>query len=109
MPAMTLTLTTLLALASSAQAERPAEPAPTKPAQLGICVLCHGEDGRSRTPVAPNLAGQNAAYMERALQRFQSGRRDGDGMNAVARVLGADDIRELAAWYAAQPCAGAQP
>lgn len=103
---MTLTLTTLLALAASTHTEVPAAAAPTKPAQLGICVLCHGEDGHSRTPVAPNLAGQNAAYMERALRRFQTGQREGDGMNAVARVLSADDIRELAAWYAAQPCGG---
>ncbi len=106
MPAMTLTLTTLLALAASTHTEAPAAAAPTKPAQLGICVLCHGEDGHSRTPVAPNLAGQNAAYMERALHRFQTGQREGDGMNAVARMLSPDDIRELAAWYAAQPCGG---
>lgn len=108
MPGMTLTLTTLLALAASSHAPVPAAAVRAKPAQLGICVLCHGEDGRSRTPVAPNLAGQNAAYMERALHRFQTGQRDGDGMNAVARVLTPDDIRELAEWYATQPCASPQ-
>lgn len=82
--------------------------APVRPAKIEICALCHGEDGRSRTPVAPNLAGQNMAYMERALHRYQTGQRDGDGMNAVARSLSAEDIAELVAWYAAQPC-GAQP
>lgn len=108
---MSLAMTLLAVAASVAQPpqESGTSAVPAKPTQLGICVLCHGEDGRSRTPVAPNLAGQNAAYMERSLHRFRTGQRDGDGMNAVARVLSDDDIRALAAWYAAQPCVGPQP
>lgn len=108
---MSLVFSLLAVAASVATAQPQAELSapPAKPAQLGICVLCHGEDGRSRTPVAPNLAAQNAAYMERSLRRFQTGQRDGDGMNAVARMLSDEDIRELAAWYAAQPCVGPLP
>jgi len=82
---------------------------PARPAKLEICALCHGEDGRAKTPVAPNLAGQNAAYMERALHRYRTGQRDGDGMNALVRSLTPEEVSELVAWYAAQPCLGPQP
>jgi len=83
--------------------------APTRPAKLDICALCHGEDGRAKTAVAPNLAGQNAAYMERALHRYRTGQRDGDGMNALVRALSPEEITELVTWYAAQPACGPQP
>lgn len=77
---------------------------PVRPAKVDICAVCHGETGYAVVPVAPNLAGQRADYMQRALRKFRSGQRDGDGMNAVARTLSDADIIELSTWFAAQGC-----
>lgn len=72
------------------------------PAKLGLCVACHGEDGRSRTPAAPHIGGQNEAYLVWALTQYRQGRREGDVMSAVAGSLNAQDVETLAAWYARQ-------
>jgi cytochrome c553 len=76
--------------------------APTRPAKLGLCVACHGEDGRSRTPAAPHIGGQNEAYLVWALTQYRQGRREGDVMSAVAGSLNAQDVEALAAWFARQ-------
>jgi cytochrome c553 len=76
--------------------------APPRPAKLGLCVACHGEDGRSRTPAAPHIGGQNEAYLVWALTQYRQGRREGDVMSAVAGSLNAQDVEMLAAWYARQ-------
>lgn len=92
-------------LGSLALAAATATPAmPPRPAKVEICAVCHGETGHAVVPVAPNLAGQRADYMQRALHKFRSGQRDGDGMNAVARSLSDADIIELTNWFAAQGC-----
>lgn len=75
---------------------------PSAPAKLGLCVACHGEDGRSRTPAAPHIGGQNEAYLIRALTQYREGRREGDIMSSVANTLSVNDIEALAAWYARQ-------
>lgn len=80
-------------------AERPALQAPAK---IGLCVSCHGADGRSRTPAAPHIGGQNEAYLVWALTQYREGRREGDVMSSVAGTLSAMDIEAMAAWYARQ-------
>lgn len=72
------------------------------PAQLERCVACHGIDGRSRTPVAPHIGGQNEAYLVWALNQYREGRREGDVMDHVSVVLSRKDIEALAHWYARQ-------
>ncbi|HEX5755354.1 MAG TPA: cytochrome C, partial [Arenimonas sp.] len=37
-----------------------------KPAKLGLCVACHGVDGRSRAPGTPHINGQDRLYLQRA-------------------------------------------
>ena len=74
----------------------------TPPGKLGLCVACHGEDGRSRSPEAPHIGGQNRAYLIRALQQYRDGTRGTGPMTAVAGVLKPADIEALAAWYARQ-------
>jgi len=51
----------------------------------------------------PNLAGQKAAYLEAQLKALKEGTRKAPVMNAIAGQLGADDIANVAAYYAAQP------
>jgi cytochrome c553 len=79
------------------------------PAKLGLCEACHGVDGRSRTPAAPHIGGQNEAYLIWALNQYREGRREGDVMSSVAGTLGQRDIEALARWYAAQTWPAQQP
>ena len=65
------------------------------------CEVCHGLDGLSKVPEAPNIAGQNENYMIEQLNAFKSGERKNDMMSMVAPMLSADDINNLAAYYAA--------
>jgi cytochrome c553 len=65
------------------------------------CQACHGLDGMSKLPDAPNLAGQPAPYLERELRAYRSGARRSEVMSVAARTLSDADIRDLAAYYAA--------
>lgn len=75
---------------------------PMPPTKIDLCTACHGTDGRSRTPAAPHIGGQNEAYLVWALTQYREGRREGDVMNSVIDVLSRTDIEELARWYARQ-------
>lgn len=80
-------------------------PEPPRPAQLGLCAACHGEDGHARIPGAPNLAGQSPAYLLQALRAYRSGQRKVPVMRAAAGPLTDKNMQALARWYAAQsPC-----
>ncbi len=76
---------------------------PPRPAKLGLCVACHGEDGVGRTPGTPHLGGQDRAYLATALAAYRSGERRHVPMTSLANTLQPADIQALAAWYAAQP------
>jgi cytochrome c553 len=65
------------------------------------CEACHGLDGTSRLPEAPNLAGQVVPYLIGQLQAFKSGARKNDVMSVMAATLSPQDIEDLAAYYAA--------
>lgn len=82
-----------------------------RPAKLGLCMACHGDDGTSRTPGTPHLGGQDRLYLERALGDYRSGKRQHVPMTSLANSLQPADIEALTAWYAAQPgfAAGAAP
>lgn len=95
---LALLLTTLLAGATP----QPAPAAETAPAKIGLCVACHGSDGRSRMPAAPHIGGQNEAYLVWALTQYREGRREGDVMNSVIGVLNRRDIEALSRWYSRQ-------
>ncbi|WP_051361701.1 c-type cytochrome [Solimonas soli] len=74
--------------------------------QLQACANCHGPEGRGAAPRYPPLAGQQAGYLVNALKEWRSGARHTDPsgqMPSIARALDDDDIRALAAYFAAQP------
>ena len=73
------------------------------PASAASCSGCHGADGNSVVPNFPNLAGQHAAYIEKQLKDFREGYRKDATMAPFAKSLTDADIKELAAFYAAQP------
>jgi len=64
-----------------------------------MCQMCHGIDGISKMPTAPNLAGDSALYLEAQLKAFRSGKREGETMSLMAKQLSDADIANLAAWY----------
>ena len=66
-----------------------------------MCQACHGLDGLSKTPDAPNIAGQIEPYLVTQLQAFKSGLRKSDAMSVVAPSLSDKDIEDLAAYFAA--------
>lgn len=65
------------------------------------CSGCHGKDGISRDPEAPNLAGQSAIYLEKQLVDYKKGARQDRRMSLIAQTLQIEQIKDLAAYYAA--------
>ncbi|MBE0529906.1 MAG: cytochrome c [Rhodospirillales bacterium] len=63
------------------------------------CVTCHGLDGISRMPDAPNLSGQIPEYLALQLRAYKSGERRHPVMNVIAKPLSDEDIDDLATWY----------
>jgi cytochrome c553 len=68
-----------------------------------ICQACHGLDGNSPTPDYPKLAGQYPDYLAKALRDYKSGARKNPIMAGMAGALTANDIDNVAAYYASQP------
>jgi cytochrome c553 len=66
-----------------------------------VCAVCHGVDGLSKIPEAPNLAGQNENYLVEQLKAFKSGERKNEMMSVVSQNLSDDDIANLASYYSA--------
>ena len=65
------------------------------------CSACHGKNGLSRDPEAPNLAGLSALYIEKSLVDYQKGARHDRRMSLIAQGLKKSQIKDLAAWYSA--------
>jgi cytochrome c553 len=65
-----------------------------------VCQACHGLDGLSKNPEAPNLAGQVESYMVKSLRDYRSGERKHEAMNIVAKDLSDEDVANVAAYYA---------
>jgi cytochrome c553 len=70
-----------------------------------VCQACHGVDGNSATADFPKLGGQYPDYLAKALRDYKSGHRKNPIMAGFAQPLSAQDIENLAAYYAAQPAA----
>ena len=63
------------------------------------CSACHGKLGLASDPEVPNLAGQSAYYVEKALNDYRSGAREDRRMTLMAESLTDEAIDDLAAWY----------
>jgi cytochrome c553 len=68
-------------------------------AKATACAACHGIDGMSKLPEAPNLAGQTEEYLVKALNDFRSGERKNEMMSMMAKTLSDADVANLAAYY----------
>lgn len=85
--------------ASLVLAAVPAFAADAAPPQAAQCFACHGSDGLSKMPDAPNLAGQNESYLVKALKDFRSGKRENEMMSLMAKNLSDQDINTLAHYF----------
>ena len=92
-PVIALAATALLSAANAAE----------KPARLGLCASCHGENGHATAPTMPNLAGQNLDYLRSAVRQYQSGARDVPAMRAALGMIDAAELERVLAWYAQAP------
>jgi cytochrome c553 len=90
----------VLAFATAAHA---ADPEAGKAKVATVCAACHGANGVSVSDTIPNLAAQRTGYLESQLKALKDGSRKNAIMNAIAAQLSADDIANVAAWFAAQP------
>jgi len=72
-----------------------------------VCAACHGANGVSVSDSIPNLAAQREAYLAAQLRALKDGTRKSPVMNAIAAQLSADDIANVAAFFASQPGAPA--
>ena len=88
-------LSVALALSPAAVAGDPA----AGKAKARACINCHGLDGVSRMPDAPNLSGQIPDYLALQLRAYKTGERRHPVMNVVAKPLTDQDIDDLATWY----------
>ena len=84
-------------------AARPSEAGDLKAgrAKALMCQACHGLDGLSKVPDAPNIAGQTEPYLVAQLQAYKSGGRKNEAMSLVAPPLSDKDIEDLAAYFSA--------
>jgi cytochrome c553 len=71
------------------------------PSGAPACAQCHALNGVSDGSGAfPRIAGQSAYYLAKQLRDFTSGVRVNANMTPVAGALSADDIADVAAYYA---------
>lgn len=66
------------------------------------CSRCHGPKGNSTDERFPILAGQDEAYLVKAMRLFHAGERANEMMYAMSFLMSESDIRKLAAYYARQ-------
>ncbi len=93
------------AIALSPMAAMAAGDAAAGQSKAMVCAACHGQDGKAMIPTYPNLAGQNAPYLEMALKGYRSQERTGlqaTLMYGMAANLSDQDIADLAAYYSSK-------
>jgi len=71
------------------------------PPGASSCSGCHPASTGVETPVK-RLNGQDAAQIVAAVAAFRSGERPATVMNRIAKGFTDDEIKAIAAWYAAQ-------
>jgi cytochrome c553 len=94
----------LAAGASAALAQQPPQGnADAAKSKISMCIGCHGIPGyKTAYPEVyhvPKIAGQQAAYLMRALQAYKSGERWHPSMRGIAASLSDQDMADLAAYY----------
>lgn len=69
---------------------------------IAACVSCHGAAGNSTIVQNPKLSGQPEAYLVKQLTEFKGPARNNPVMTAISKPLTDEEMRNLAAYLAAQ-------
>jgi cytochrome c553 len=72
-------------------------------AKARTCNACHGANGIPLDPkTMPIIWGQQQSYLMKQLREYRSGERANPIMTAIAKGLAEEDLRKLAAYFAAK-------
>jgi cytochrome c553 len=72
-------------------------------AKVQMCGACHGENGVPVDPkTVPVIWGQQQSYLVKQLHDYRSGDRESPIMSPIARSLAQEDLRKIAAFFAAR-------
>src|SRR5437763_7334152 len=72
-------------------------------AKAQACAACHGQNGVSIEPkTVPIIWGQQQSYLVKQLHDYRSGDRDNPIMSPIAKGLAQEDLRKIAAYFAAK-------
>ena len=86
-----------------AAAAVPAYAADDIEAKVQTCAVCHGQNGVPLDPkTMPIIWGQQQSYLVKQLHDYRSGDRDNPIMTPIAKGLAQDDLRKIAAYFAAK-------
>ena len=82
----------------------PAHAADEIEAKAQLCAACHGDKGTPADPkTMPVIWGQEQSYLMKQLRDFRNGERSSAIMSPIAKGLAEDDLRKIAAYFAAKP------
>jgi cytochrome c553 len=71
--------------------------------KVQLCAACHGQNGVPTDPkTMPIIWGQQASYLYKQLHDYRSGARDNPIMGPVAKGYSLEDLRKIAAYFAAK-------
>jgi cytochrome c553 len=96
-----LLVSLLLTLGVSGMAQAAGDAAAGQ-AKVLVCGACHGADGNSAAPNFPKLAGQGERYLLKQLNDIKSGKRPIVEMTGQLDNMSAQDMADIAAYYASQ-------
>lgn len=71
-------------------------------ALAAACEKCHGEEGNSKTPGIPSLAGQQPHYLVTAIQEYHRGDRGAATMKSLLRSASRLELESMAMYYASR-------
>jgi len=89
----------LLVVFGAARAEGPLMPRNL----AAVCANCHGTNGHARGDLIKPLAGVPAERIVAAMAGYRSGAVPATVMHQIAKGFSDDQIKAIAAYYAAQP------
>jgi len=96
-------------LAAAPGEAKAASPYEQGKALAASCAKCHGDDGNSKSPGIPGLAGQQPHYLVVAIQEYLNKERKAAPMHALLPGLKKRDMEALALYFASQTPARRAP
>ncbi len=81
----------------------PADAQDSIEAKVQVCAACHGQNGVPTDPkTIPIIWGQQVSYLVKQLHDYRNGERENATMAIIAKGLTLQDLRPIAAYFAAK-------